>query len=294
MLKLIDKTLPTKAQDRLQKLQSKVNAKTTFKERTKKVSDLWEDKTETDIDKETFSTIKTTLTTMCVGVGLCNYCEQNEASDIEHILPKSLFPEEAFVWENYLLACKHCNTTYKSDKIDIFNPAQSHQTERVERGTEPPAKEIAFIHLRKENPLDFLELDLDDCRFYPKAKPNTREFAKAVCTLDILQLDERDTLVRYRESAFKDFANRFEEIVRVGKAQSFEEIEAITKAKPALDKTLPFVDSREKLLEQLKKDFKEQEHPTVWLEMIQQKAKLSLSLQKLFDENPVLLLELTP
>jgi hypothetical protein len=69
-------------------------------------------------------------------------------------------------------------------------------------------------------------------------------------------------------------------------------IEAITDAKPALDKTRSFVDAREKLLIQLKKDFKEQEHPTVWKEMIQQKEKLSVSLQTIFNENLQLLTEL--
>ncbi len=30
---------------------------------------------------------------MNISKGICNYCEQNESNDIEHINPKSFFPE---------------------------------------------------------------------------------------------------------------------------------------------------------------------------------------------------------
>jgi hypothetical protein len=41
------------------------------------------------------------------------YCEDSEATDIEHFYPKSLFPLKAFEWINYLLACSNCNSNYK-------------------------------------------------------------------------------------------------------------------------------------------------------------------------------------
>ena len=45
----------------------------------------------------------------------CSYCETRLSSslDVEHILPKSQFPEEETNWENFCLACTNCNSIKK-------------------------------------------------------------------------------------------------------------------------------------------------------------------------------------
>lgn len=55
----------------------------------------------------------------------CMYCESKVSAtsygDIEHIKPKSIFPDLEFNWENLGYACARCNG-YKSDKHDAVNP----------------------------------------------------------------------------------------------------------------------------------------------------------------------------
>lgn len=45
----------------------------------------------------------------------CSYCETRLSSslDVEHILPKSQFPDEEKNWENFCLACTNCNSIKK-------------------------------------------------------------------------------------------------------------------------------------------------------------------------------------
>ncbi len=56
---------------------------------------------------------------------LCAYCETNIGTasypQIEHLKPKSKFPEQSFQWSNLHLVCQICNTI-KSDKWDAENP----------------------------------------------------------------------------------------------------------------------------------------------------------------------------
>lgn len=39
----------------------------------------------------------------------CMYCSDSEASDVEHIRPKAVFPNLAMSWENTLWVCTTCN-----------------------------------------------------------------------------------------------------------------------------------------------------------------------------------------
>ena len=43
----------------------------------------------------------------------CSYCERplkTAEAEVEHMLPKDRYPDDESNWENYLLACKACNT----------------------------------------------------------------------------------------------------------------------------------------------------------------------------------------
>jgi uncharacterized protein (TIGR02646 family) len=70
--------------------------------------------------------------------GKCMYCENkiehNSFAHVEHIKPKSKFPELEFVWENLGYCCQSCNTN-KGKKYD---------------------KETPFIDPYNENPDDYL------------------------------------------------------------------------------------------------------------------------------------------
>ncbi|OWT47530.1 HNH endonuclease [Bacillus sp. K2I17] len=61
--------------------------------------------------------------------GKCAYCESSfTATDhghIEHILPKSIFPNRIFEWDNLTLACGKCNinkSDYYNQKNPLINP----------------------------------------------------------------------------------------------------------------------------------------------------------------------------
>jgi len=57
--------------------------------------------------------------------GKCMYCESkmehNSSSHVEHIKPKSKFPELEFTWDNLGFSCECCNKN-KGDKYDEITP----------------------------------------------------------------------------------------------------------------------------------------------------------------------------
>ncbi|MEV4991139.1 HNH endonuclease [Pseudarthrobacter sp. LMD1-1-1.1] len=66
-----------------------------------------------------FSVVKDALRKMCSGIERCMYCEDSLGTDIEHFWPKSKYPHHAFSWENYLLACSHCNSNEKREDLPL-------------------------------------------------------------------------------------------------------------------------------------------------------------------------------
>src|SRR4029077_8233513 len=107
----------------LNHLQSQIDLESTFQDKVEKAQELWQGKSGSKTNIAAFNEVKDKLEEMCVSVKICNYCEQNEANDIEHIYPKSFFPERAFKWDNYLLACKQCNSGYKLDRFSVLDPS---------------------------------------------------------------------------------------------------------------------------------------------------------------------------
>lgn len=65
----------------------------------------------------TFREMRRVLAEMAPGVSHCMYCENSEATDIDHFRPKARYPRLAFRWENHLLACSTCNSNYKRDEF---------------------------------------------------------------------------------------------------------------------------------------------------------------------------------
>ncbi len=46
-----------------------------------------------------------------VFVGLCAFCEEHCKGEVEHFLPKSLYPHLVYYWSNWLFSCHDCNNT---------------------------------------------------------------------------------------------------------------------------------------------------------------------------------------
>ena len=73
----------------------------------------------------------------------CAYCESKithiDHGDIEHIIPKSKVPAQAFDWDNLTLACRICN----QNKGDFYSGGNDH-TGLVDPYTDNPADHFLF------------------------------------------------------------------------------------------------------------------------------------------------------
>jgi len=64
--------------------------------------------------------------------GKCMYCESKvshiDYGDVEHIKPKSIFPEHKYDWENLGFACVKCNRENKKNRYDpkFIDPYRSN------------------------------------------------------------------------------------------------------------------------------------------------------------------------
>ena len=288
MLHLTPKILSVKTQNHLNARQADIDNKAPFDVKAERAGSLWGSKTGSQAGNRAFTEIKTTLISMCIGVEICNYCEQSEASDIEHILPKSLFPEQAFKWTNYLLACKKCNTTHKLDAMYIFDPANSANTIWVNRGTKPTTPDFAFIQPRQEDPMDWMQLSFKDFLFYarPPHAPGTRGFVKVERTLEILELNNRPNLVKYRTEAFGNYKRLLREYVAVKNATTHQELEDAVTGDPAVNHLASFVSEQKRIIDAIKNSILTGEHFTVWREMIRQQQSLPYRFQQLFLQAP--------
>jgi uncharacterized protein (TIGR02646 family) len=68
-------------------------------------------------DNKAFQEVRSALKAMAAGLERCMYCEDSAGTDIEHFWPKSAYPERAFNWDNYLLACSSCNSNHKRERF---------------------------------------------------------------------------------------------------------------------------------------------------------------------------------
>ena len=287
MYKINQKNLGGTQQSKLDSLQQKINNEVSFTAKVNRAQALWGNKSSAQEGRQAFEEITQTLSDMCLSVKTCNYCEQNEANDIEHILPKSFFPEKAFVWENYLLACKQCNSGYKLDKCFVID--DDDNLFLVERGTEPAHKTMAFINPRTEDPNDFLLLNTQTWTFEINSNLTQTNQHKAEKTLEILQLNSRDYLKAGRKTTANRLYNLLERLARINEAQSIAEIEAILAPDDdIIDKSLDIQKIKEKALTQVKKIVQATSHPSVWYAIKIVSRNVSPKWQYIFNAIPEL------
>lgn len=101
---------------------------------------LWDAK-----PKETFQEVRTVLKRMASGRERCMYCEDSEGTDIEHFWPKSSYPERAFSWSNYLLACSHCNSNYKRAQFPLVDGGPALLDPTSESDDDHPSRHLRLI-----------------------------------------------------------------------------------------------------------------------------------------------------
>ena len=209
MIQLTFEDLTADSTTHLALVQEEINNQANFKEKVVRANLKWKAKQSTIMAKAVFAEIKNKLVEMCSGTEICVYCEHNEATDIEHIFPKRLYPDKCFSWNNYVLACGKCNTHFKKEIFRIFNPDESETmqdiTPKRNKYTEPENEDAVFINQRVDDPMNYLEIDFLGKTFYyfERQEAGTRDYEKAKFTKDLLGLNRREDLVQHRKTAYK-------------------------------------------------------------------------------------------
>jgi uncharacterized protein (TIGR02646 family) len=271
-----DQALTADSQKELTKLQNEVNKKVSFAQKAAKAQSLWNNKNNKkspDKRKKAFVEIREKLMKMCVSIGICNYCEQSEANDIEHIYPKSFFPIFAFVWTNYLLVCKQCNTAFKLDKCFVID--SSGKIHVTVRGNEPIHPTTAFINPRTENPAAYMIMNTQDFEFEILDGLSTTDYNKADKTLEILALNTRDTLIATRKAAAIYFYQRIDLLNKLLNTETIEQIHhLLTPYDAYLDDTKTLTELKSDIKAGFKKDILQHAHPSVWaaIKLVDSKA----------------------
>ena len=141
----------------------------------------------------------------------CFYCERDRYRDIDHIRPKRHYPEECFAWKNYVYACAICNQDAKRDTYAVFLPGDDSITEfdrSLPLDAPIPAGDPVLLDPREEDPLDFLQLDLETGRFVSIGDARGR--IRGEFTVSLLGLNE-SSLAKIRVHAYRSFKMYLEE-----------------------------------------------------------------------------------
>lgn len=242
--------------------QQEINNEASYADKVVKADNLWKSKS-----KKHFDDIRTILDKMCVGSRRCNYCEDSVADEVEHIKPKSLYPNDCFKSENYLYACGPCNGP-KNNKYAIFDQQNNVIDVSRKKGSAviPPKNgNSVFINPKTENPLNFIILDLNTFLFIPLPGKGAIEIARAKYTIETLGLNSRDYLVNARKHAFHSYKDSLENYI---------------------NKKLNGATNDQLLIR--RNEINGRHHPTVWSEMKRQNSFYP-ELKQLFDAAPELI-----
>ena len=289
MIKTNPTTIRKGILNHLQKLQGKIDTLSSYKAQVKQAKVLWQNKKKTNPQKSAFNRVEKELQNIAIGANnYCNYCEENVGTTIEHIYPRGLFPNKTFVWENYLWTCKECNGKHKVSQFQIFKNANSSEIIDLVKDysfVRPSNEDAVFINPRVENPLDYLQLNLESGLFESKENDtDSRAYKRAAYTLKTLQLNTRKNLVASRQKAYQNYQDLLQQYIDMQKSTSSEALIAIF---PVSNNTKKAPWEKQKDLANL--EFQamlfNQAHPTVWKEM-QGQAESTLSLKNLFQQIP--------
>ena len=262
MIRLKSKALTGATQKELDALQAKINAEPDFTAKAKKAQALWDSKGGSK-GKLAFKEVSKELLALCVFTGICNYCEQSEANDIEHIFPKSFFPAHTFNWENYILACKQCNSGHKLDKGYVLDG--DDELIGLVRAKEPPHTTIGFINIRTEDPAKFMMINPLTYKFDLLPELTKAEINKAKATLEILELNARDTLIAARKSAARHYYDMLERLANILESNTIAELEALLSPyDDRFDLTKPLALLKSEIKESNKLYISTYQHPSVW------------------------------
>src|SRR6185295_127126 len=265
MLRIHDRPLPTSIAAKLREYQNAVDEFPTFAGRVEEAKRKF-----SATNKSTnpvFKVVRQTLDEMCRGARRCMYCEDSVADEIEHFKPKDFYPSQAFAWGNYLYACGPCNVG-KNNKFPLISERSGLiiylRRRPGEEPFEPDPGDAVLPDPRKDDPLEYLQLDLIDTFYFQPLDPNSLSIRhlRAGETSETLCLNSRDYLCRARAEAFHAYSARLDQYIQWRKAGVAQET-----------------------LERLRDSLRRMGHPTVWAEMKRQRHRLP-QLRRLFEEAP--------
>jgi uncharacterized protein (TIGR02646 family) len=275
MLKIRNEAADESSAEKLAELQLAIDGIREYEGRVSKAKESWAKKAGTSAGRSLFSGVRKHLADLCFGVVRCCYCEDSAADEIEHVRPKSFFPDLCFVWENFLFACGPCNGP-KNDSYAAWDGHAVIHAKRKRKGpvVEPPAGISCLIDPRSEDATQLIELDIGGVtpggrelnatfRFVERSGLAELERERAVYTIKTLRLN-RDVLTRSRRNAFGGFLARISDFVAKKNAGAGRDV-----LQHALD------------------DLVVSPHLTVFLEMRRQ-ANLLPEIAALFDQAPEL------
>ena len=283
MRQISSNSLPEPTQKYLDDLQNKIikgdkkDTATNFAAQVNRADKTWKP------TSKHFTIIKERLQSMTVA-GRCNYCECDRACDIEHIYAKSKFPQFAYTWTNYILACSYCNSYLKIDKFAVFSPKDSaikidllRNSTPVADTDAPPTDDGLLINPRIENPQAFLRLNIVGQNFFYEpisTDKSSREYQRADYTRSLFDLNN-EILAKARENQARFYCNYLNKYIQAKNAISFDDLQkTIDGDYPFLDRTLDFKTEKNRIVENLKTTIQKAMYPTVWDELKRQRIYL--------------------
>jgi uncharacterized protein (TIGR02646 family) len=200
---------------RLNRLDLSAEAFAFLRERSNLVTGSYDPRVETARlwsmqDNKAFREVREILARMASGLERCMYCEDSEGTAIEHFWPKSAYPERAFDWLNYLIACSLCNSNFKRDQFPLD-------------GAGVPL----LVNPAEEEPLDHLSFSPSTGRFEPRS-------LKGDPSIAVFGLN-RATLTKGRASTWivlEQLLIRYAEFQAAGEAAKAEKIETAVRNHP--------------------------------------------------------------
>jgi uncharacterized protein (TIGR02646 family) len=194
--------------------QADVDAAGSYEQRVSEADRLWKARR----SHQTMAAVARRLAELSSGLRRCNYCEDSAAFQIEHVEPKSFYPERTFVWDNMAFACGWCNGP-KSNQHAVFL-ATTGEFQKIVRGrggpvVPPPPGAAVLINPRTEDPSPFLHLDLRGTFLITARRGlSERNLQRANYTICVLRLN-RDSLPEARRNAYEDYIAKLERSIRL-------------------------------------------------------------------------------
>jgi len=213
MIRVVDVPLPGPTALQLASWQTEVTNVPAYKDRVTMAQERFAQRNRRT--NPVFATVRQHLDAMCHGSSRCVYCEDSLADEVEHVRPKALFPDEVFVWRNYIYACGPCNGAKRSNYPRLVGQqVQMLQRRKGDAIVPPPPGIDLLIDPRTEDPAAYLMLDLGTQRIVPLLRLDSVRHLRAMQTIEVLRLD-RSGLIRQRAQQFANYVARLKEYLHL-------------------------------------------------------------------------------